>query len=235
MSDTPAAVAFTRRAAYVRPADALVVADVHLGRDRQSDVQLPLGEFEDVLDRLAGAIDRFDPGEVVVAGDLLHSFGHLPEGVADAVDALRGTVADSGAALVVTPGNHDTILGEAFDGPTPAEHRLDDETVVCHGHDRPECDAPRYVLGHDHPAITIEGCKHPCFLYGEGTFRGADVLVLPAFSRLARGAVVDGMRGDDFASPVLAGGAGDYRPVVYDADAGEALAFPRLVELREYL
>lgn len=235
MTDPPADVAFTRRGAYVEPADALVVADVHLGRDEQSDVQLPLGERADVLDRLGAALDRFDPSEVVVAGDLLHSFGHLPDGVADAVDAFAVAVTDVGADLVVTPGNHDTVLDAAFDGPTPAEHRLDDGTVVCHGHERPAADADRYVLGHDHPAITIEGRKHPCFLHGEGAFGGADVLVLPAFNRLARGVVVEGRYGDDFMSPVLAGGVGAYRPVVYDEDAGEALAFPALSGLREHL
>lgn len=228
-------VTVTRRAAYLRPADALLVADVHLGRDRESDVQLPLGEREDVLDRLADAIDRFEPAEVVVAGDLLHSFGSLPDGVADSVDGFERIVAEASATLVVTPGNHDTVIDEAFDGDTTDEHRLDDGTVVCHGHEPPDAEADRYVLGHDHPAITIEGRKHPCFLYGEAAYGNADVLVLPAFNRLTRGAVVDGMHGDDFMSPVLSSGAGDYRPIVFDEDAEDALAFPPLSHLREYL
>lgn len=235
VTDPPEDVAFTRRAAYLRPADALLLADVHLGRDRQSDVQLPLGEREDILERLASAIDRFEPAEVVVAGDLLHSFGHLPDDVADAVEDLERLVSGAGATLAVTPGNHDTVLEGAFEGEMADERRLDDGTVVCHGHEHPDAGADRYVLGHDHPAITIEGRKHPCFLYGEDVLADSDVLVLPAFNRLARGAVVDGMHGDDFMSPVLAGGAGDYRPVVFDEDAEQALAFPRLSRLRDYL
>ena len=232
---SPPDIAFDRRVAYVEPADALVLADVHLGRDRTSDVQAPLGEREDVVDRLSVALDRFAPGEVVVAGDLLHSFGSVPESVADAVVAFGDAAADAGARLVVTPGNHDAMLGAAFDGPTPDEHRLADGTVVCHGHERPTADADRYVLGHDHPAITIEGRRHPCFLYGEGVFDGSDVLVLPAFSRLARGCLVNGMRGSDALSPVLSDGLRDYRPVVYDDGAGESLAFPPLGDLREHL
>jgi putative SbcD/Mre11-related phosphoesterase len=235
VTDPPADVEFTRRAAYLCAADALVVADIHLGRDQQSDVQLPLGEREDVLERFGAALDRFGPDEVVVAGDLLHSFRYLPDEVAEALDAIAALVADAGADLVVTPGNHDTVLGGAFDGRTAPEHRLDDGTVVCHGHEFPDVDADRYVLGHDHPAITIEGRKHPCFLYGPGVLDDAAVLVLPAFNRLARGAVVDGMHGDDFMSPVLAEGAGDYRPIVFDEDADEALAFPSLSRLREHL
>lgn len=233
--EPPADVAFARRAAYVEPADALLVADLHVGRDRQSDVQLPLDERGDVLERLRAALERFGPREVVVAGDLLHSFGHLPGGVAETLDVLAGAVEDACADLVVTRGNHDGLVPDAVDAHTPDEHRLTDGTLVCHGHERPEGTAERYVVGHDHPAITIEGRKHPCFLYGEGAFRGGDVLVLPAFSRLARGTAVDGMTAPDFMSPVTAAAAGTYRPVVYDADAGEALAFPPLAALREHL
>jgi putative SbcD/Mre11-related phosphoesterase len=232
--DLPRDLAFARRCLYVEPADALVLADVHLGRDRASAVQLPLGERADVLERLGAALDRFEPGEVVVAGDLLHSYGRVPDGVEDSVDELWAAVETAGAELVVTPGNHDGVLDAVFDGPAPAEHVLDDGTVVCHGHERPEPGAPRYVLGHDHPAVTIEGRRHPCFLYGEATVGDGDVVVLPAFSRLARGVSVGGHR-DGFLSPVLSGGAGDYRPVVYEDDAGEALAFPPLSELREHL
>lgn len=234
MADTPQDVAFARRAAYLEPADALVLADVHLGRDRGSAVELPLGERDDVLDRLGGLLDRFTPATVVVAGDLLHSFDHLPDGVAEAVASFRKVVEAAGADLVVTPGNHDGLLGTAFDGTTPEEHRLADGTLVCHGHERPSGSAPRYVVGHDHPALEVEGRRHPCFLYGEGAFRDGDVLVLPAFSRLARGVDVGAARGG-FMSPLLAGGAGGFSPVVYDDDAGEALAFPPLSALREHL
>jgi len=234
VADPPPDVSFARRAAYLEPGDALVLADVHLGRDRGSAVEFPLGERDDVLDRLGGLLDRFAPATVVVAGDLLHSFDRLPAGAADAVASLRGAVEAAGADLVVTPGNHDGLLAETFDGATPDEHRLADGTLVCHGHEPPSGSAPRYVVGHDHPALAVEGRRHPCFLHGEGAFRGGDVLVLPAFSRLARGVDVGAARGG-FMSPLLAGGAGTVRPVVYDDDAGEALAFPPLSALREHL
>jgi metallophosphoesterase superfamily enzyme len=240
VSETPADVAFARRAAYLREPDALVVADVHLGRGRESRVEFPVEAHRDAEQRLTGAIDRFDPETVVVAGDLLHSFDRLPPTVADAAADLAAAVADAGADLVVTPGNHDARLSTALADtgaavPTPSAHRLGDGTVVGHGHEAPPPGAQRYVVGHDHPAITIEGQRHPCFLYGDGTYRGADVLVLPAFDPLARGVAVDGVAGADLLSPVLSGGVDDYRPIVYDHEAGEALAFPPLKNLREHL
>ena len=235
MSRPVADVAFARRAVYLQSADALVLADVHLGRAEDSNVQFPVGEREDVLDRLEALLERFEPGTVVVAGDLLHSFGQFPPAVADAVGAVERTVREAGADLVVTPGNHDALLPKVFDGPAPAEHRLSDGTVVCHGHERPETEADRYVFGHDHPAIEIEGKRHPCFLYGEDVYRGADVLVVPAFTRLARGVAINGTYGSDLMSPVLARGIEAYRPLVYDENAEETLAFPPLGEFRGML
>lgn len=237
MADLPAS--FTRRAAYLPAADALAVADVHLGRARESNVDFPLGEREDVRERLLVAVDRFEPATVVVAGDLLHAFDRVPPAVVEAAEGLASAIDATGATLVVTPGNHDTgiasVLGDRPDVTLSETYRLPDGTVVAHGHEPPTAGADRYVIGHDHPAITIEGRKHPCFLHGAGAYRGADVLVLPAFNRFARGAAVEGMAGQDFLSPVLTDGIEAYRPVVFDEGAGEALAFPPMGELREHL
>ena len=235
MSGPVADVVFARRAAYLESADTLVLADLHLGRAEDSNVQFPVGEREDVLDRLGTLLERFAPETVVVAGDLLHAFGRFSPSVAESVGTVERLVADAGAAFVVTPGNHDALIEKVFDGPTPAEHRLPDGTVVYHGHERPEKTAGRYVFGHDHPAIEIEGKRHPCFLYGEGVYRSADVLVLPAFTRLARGVAVNGAYGSDLMSPVLTRGIETYRPLVYDADTEETLAFPPLTQFREML
>jgi metallophosphoesterase superfamily enzyme len=91
-----------------------------------------------------------------------------------------------------------------------------------------------YVVGHDHPAITIEGQKRPCFLSGEGVYRGADLLMLPAFSRVASGVAVNGMRARDFQSPLVRD-ADALRPIVWDSVAEEALRFPPLGRFRRLL
>lgn len=228
-------VEFAARAAYLSSPDALVLADLHAGRDRTSNVTVPLGERRDLRERLAALLDRFSPGTVVFAGDVLHAFSHLPDEAAETVADLGALVAARGADLVHVRGNHDTRL-DAVAEPVD-EHRLADGTVVCHGHEAPGADAPRYVVGHDHPAIVIEGRKRPCALYGPGTYRGADVLVLPAFTRLAAGVTVNRMRTRDFDSPLVREGTGidGFRPLVYDPDADETLEFPPLGEFRRLL
>lgn len=219
------------RAVFFPEHEVLVVADVHLGRAAASNVEAPLGERDDRSERLAALCAHFDPEEVVIAGDLLHVFSTVPRGVARSVRALRETVRDAGARAVVTPGNHDGLLDEVWDGPVVEEYRLGD-WVVCHGHEAPETNAAGYVIGHDHPTIEIEGQRHPCFLTATGTYQGADLLMLPAFTRLAPGVSVNRMRASEFASPLVTD-ADALRPVVADGD--EPLTFPPLGAFRRLL
>ena len=229
-----AALAFADRAVLVD--DTLVVADLHLGKDSRSSVEFSLGERADLVGRLEALVDRFAPAEVVFAGDVLHAFSSVPDDVPATLDALETVVADADARLVVTPGNHDTMLDTVYGGSTDDEYVLDDGTVVCHGHAAPETDAPRYVVGHDHPKISIEGDTWPCYLLGEGVYHGADVLVLPAFTRLASGVAVNGRygRGTLERSPFVTD-VDRFRPVVRDEAGDETRTFPPLGDFRRLL
>ena len=220
------------RAAYLPRADALVLADLHLGRGAASGVEFPLREPDALSDRLGALLDAFEPGDVVLAGDVLHSFSRLPVVVEDVFDAIVGRVRESGAALTVLEGNHDTLLGELVE--STDEQRLDDGTIVCHGHEEPEGDAPRYVIGHDHPAIVIEGRRHPCYLYGREAFRGADVFCLPAFDEYAAGTALNGSSPGDVMSPMLAR-LDVFKPIVRDDEGNETFVFPPLGEFRTLL
>ncbi|MFA9415056.1 metallophosphoesterase [Natrinema sp. HArc-T2] len=223
------------RAVFVPAAETLVLADVHLGKAAASSVDAPIDDGADIRERLERLLTETDPKTVVIAGDLLHSFARLPRGVEHDLDRLLETVDAAGAEVVVTPGNHDTILETAFDGETALEYELaDGETVACHGHERPKTTADRYIVGHDHPALSIEGRKRPCVLYGPDTYEGADVLVLPAFTRLAAGTTVNQLAGRDFQTPLVRLSDGFY-PAVWDDSSGEALWFPPLEKLRKLL
>lgn len=216
------------RAVLLPGADALVLADLHLGRGEEAAVALPL--TGSVVERLTGLVSRLEPTTVVLAGDVVHSFAGPSAAVVEAFEALRGAVGN--ARLRVVSGNHDTRLGELCD---PVEcQRLTDGTVVCHGHEDPGVAADRYVIGHDHPAIEIEGKRRPCYLYGEAVYRGADVIALPAFNPLARGTTVNRLRNGDPASPFLAD-LGAFSPVVRDSEVEETYVFPALSASRAYL
>ena len=248
-------VSFAERAVYLSDADAIVVADLHAGRGEASAVSLPLGERADLVDRLGALLDRFEPATVVVAGDAVHTFDRVTDRARGTLNALRDACDARGAALELVAGNHDAALADAWDGPVREELALGGSgdrgadvgdaprTVVCHGHEEPSATADRYVIGHVHPTIEIEGDRRPCVLRGDGAYRGADLLVLPAFTRLAPGVAVNGMGSDAFDSPLVTD-ADRLAPVVIDAppdgadggsEGGEPLRFPPLGEFRRLL
>lgn len=234
MDDGPEAgqdVTFVDRAVLVE--ETLVLADLHLGKAPASNLQLPVGDTTDIVERFRDVLATHDPGEVVIAGDLLHSFQTIPRTVEDAVTSLSSAAREAGARLVVTPGNHDTMLDAVWSGPTETAYRVG-ETVITHGHDPPNVEAERYIVGHDHPTLTIEGQRRPCYLAADDAYEGADVVMLPAFNRLLRGVEVNEMSTSDFMSPLVTD-ADAFAPVVLDEAAGETLTFPPLGDFRHRL
>ena len=222
------------RGAYLPEADALVCADLHLGRDATANVELPLGEQERLPERLSALVARFEPAEVVLAGDLLDAFNRVPEEAARALRAVENTIASADAEVVVVEGNHDSLLDDVVSGPVHSEYRLRDGTLVSHGHEHPDGEADLHVIGHDHPAIEIEQRRQPCYLFGPEQYRGGDLLVLPAFNQLAPGTVVNGATAADRPSPMIEQ-LGRFRPAVWDPDADETLWFPALDGLQAML
>ncbi|MFW6383773.1 MAG: metallophosphoesterase [Halodesulfurarchaeum sp.] len=225
-------LAIRDRAAWHERTGTLLLADLHLGRVRRSPIELPLGERRDLLDRLNGHIEAVGPERVVIVGDLLCGFGHLPHGVSRSVQEIRETVEEAGARFTVVAGNHDGALDEVPGTEEETAIELDPNTIVHHGHEVPATSADRYVIGHEHPAITIEGDRRPCFLRCPDQYDGANVFVLPAFSRVAPGTPVNGLGADDVMSPLIVD-IEACRPVVPTAE--EPLPFPALGELRAHL
>lgn len=234
MTDVDVPFIFRDRSLYLPTARALVVADLHFGRAATSRVDAPVDDAGDVIARLETLLEAFSPETVAVAGDLLHSFFRVPRGVEEAVGELVATVEDADATLVVTPGNHDGTLETVYNGRATQECRLEDGTVVLHGHEPPTETATRYVVGHDHPTLSVDGRKHPCLLYGPEAYEGSDVVVLPAFTRLVSGSTVNRMSGDDFLTP-LVDDPDAFHPAIRDKARGETLWFPPLGECRRLL
>ncbi|MFB6177675.1 MAG: metallophosphoesterase [Halobaculum sp.] len=127
--------AFRDRAVYLSDGDALVLADLHVGRGEASDVEFPLGEADDLRDRLEALLARYEPREVVFAGDVLHQFSRVSDRVVRSVEALTDTCRTAGARPVFVAGNHDTRLDACWNGPIHDGYRIErtdatDESVT---------------------------------------------------------------------------------------------------------
>ncbi|WP_251330056.1 metallophosphoesterase [Haloplanus pelagicus] len=234
------------RAVYLPATSTLVVADLHVGRAAASNVGLLLDERADLRDRLGAILAATNPETVVFAGDVLHRFGAPRPRTVGTVRALAGRVRAAGARPVAVAGNHDGGLDDAWPGTVHDAYRLSDGTVVCHGHARPETDGERYVCGHVHPSLTVEGRKRDCFLRTAAGYRDRPVLVVPAFSTLAAGVRIERRAGVD--SPLVTdldtlrpgvieeapSTAGDRTTAGGDGPSG-SLWFPPLGDLRPHL
>lgn len=218
------------RTAYLPAAATLVVSDLHVGWAAASNAGPLLDERADCRERLAAAVAATAPETVVLAGDLLHRFGTSRPRAVGTLRTLAGLIRAAGARPVAVAGNHDGGLTGAWPGPVHDAYRLSDGTVVCHGHEVPETDAERYVCGHVHPALTVEGDKRDCFLWTDSGYADRPTLVLPAFSTGAAGVRVE--RRDGVDSPLVPS-LDTVRPGV--VVEGETLWFPRLADLRPHL
>ncbi|WP_435069933.1 metallophosphoesterase [Haloplanus sp. C73] len=207
------------RAAYLPAASTLVVADLHVGQGAGTP-----------SDRLVTAVEATSPDTVVFAGDILDRFGAPSARSVETVRALASAVRAADARPVAVAGNHDGGLADAWPGPVHDAYRLDDSTLVCHGHEAPDADAERYVCGHVHPALSVEGDKWDCFLWTPSGYRDRPTLVVPAFSSAASGLRVEGREAVD--SPLVSD-LDSVRPGV--VDGAETRWFPRLEALRSRL
>ncbi|MFM7134408.1 MAG: ligase-associated DNA damage response endonuclease PdeM [Planctomycetota bacterium] len=179
------------RAAFLRGARALVVADLHVGKSesyRRFGVPSVDGVDEESMVRLSRAAMRAGAKVIVVVGDLTHSADGIGE-----VELARFAEFRERCALPIrlVEGNHDrgvrTLppewcvdrVGEAFalDG-----MRFRHEPV-----ERAPVDGAWTFSGHLHPMISVargpRGVEAPAFVVD----RARRSVVLPAFSKFARG------------------------------------------------
>lgn len=237
MSVRPASAAdlrFHDLAVYLSAADAVVLGDLHIGRESSSRVAAPISDADDIAGRLNALLQEYEPATVVFAGDLLHSFAELPMTARRTVEQLCDDCADADADAIAVAGNHDDRLADCWPGTVESATTLSDGTVVCHGHEKPDSRGDRYIIGHDHPALAIEGVRRPCYLFGDDQYRGSDLLVLPAFTHLAGGVEINRRQASDLQSPLVAE-LSTMQPVVWDDDGAEALWFPPLESIRHRL
>lgn len=203
-----------RRAVWLEEERALLVADLHLGyawSHRQQGNLLPIAGTEDTLDRLQALAAEYQPSEIIVLGDIIHT-AVTEEAVLADLRRLHDLA--GGVPVRLITGNHDAQLASmlelaGLDAPLH-EDIVFDGHLLLHGHGSDDRDADfrcreaarrggRVILGHEHPAITLSDgvattVRCPCFLVGD------DILVLPAFSPWSAGTNV---RHGVFLSPFI--------------------------------
>lgn len=234
-------------ALYVPSIDAVVVADLHLGLESlmaKAGTYMPKFQLSEIEEDLDAIIEEVEPETLIVAGDIKHEFSETSHGEREEVQELVGFLSDRVDEILLVKGNHDNYLHYAVEDAGNvelADRFLRDGILFVHGHELVEdletLDAEAVVMGHEHPALTLRDEigveeKLPCFLYGTMD-DGRDLVVLPAFSKLAEGSQVNRVDVDDLLSPILKRkiDIGTMKAVGVDREAG-LLEFPEVGKLR---
>lgn len=224
---------FSDRSVFLPETATLVIADLHLGRGVTPDISFPIESFHDDTDRLSSLLSMHSPDTLVIAGDIIHSFSSVPITVKEQLVDLEESIQNTGTELVYVRGNHDTILEHHTDIPV-IDYFCPESTdiIIAHGHELPDSDASCHIIGHEHPAMQIEGNKYPCFLQGPAGEPTTKVLIVPAFTDMAQGTTVNSTREYVPTVPVVTD-PGALRPVIYHADNDELFRFPSLSTLKQ--
>lgn len=164
-------------AAYWVEQDAILLADVHLGKSahfRKHGMAIPSQADDMEYDKLNEIIALFKPARIWFLGDLFHSYVNAEWHFFEQWTRMQEL------DIMLVLGNHDVIARERFENigmrTTQALHMGD--IVLTH---HPEEIAGKYnIAGHIHPAVKLKGAgkqrlKLACF------FEQSTGLILPAF------------------------------------------------------
>lgn len=157
--------------------DALLLADVHLGKSahfRKNGMAVPAQADDAEYDKLNELIAFFKPSRLWFLGDLFHSYINAEW------HFFEQWVRMQELEIVLIMGNHDVIARTQFDKlGIRTVNALHMGTLVLTHH--PEEIVGKFnIAGHIHPAVTLKGTgrqrlKLPCF------FAKPTGLILPAF------------------------------------------------------
>lgn len=172
---------------YVSTWNALLVADLHLGKEttfRRQGLAVPEGATDATLKRLTKMVHEKRPQDVWILGDLFHARSSLSAGVVRQFEAFLAAHPDVQFRLV--RGNHDLHYQS-----WPRDWKLEtvappvtiNRVALAHYPGERPAEADMLICGHLHPAVRLqpqaglEG-RQACF-----ALQPSGDLVLPALGR----------------------------------------------------
>jgi hypothetical protein len=176
-------VADVSGALYWPAEDALIVADLHLEKGSAyaaRGLMLPPYDTGATLERLAIALDEFEPSTVICLGDNLHDSAACARMGAEDRETLA--ILQEDREWLWLTGNHDPVIPDELGGRVFSEIEV---SGIAFRHEPQTSPVTHEIAGHMHPAARVSYHGHvirrPCFV-GNG-----NRLVLPAFGTYTGG------------------------------------------------
>lgn len=191
----------TDRTMFWEEEKTLIVSDLHFGKTghfRKSGIAVPSAIYKEDLQRLIVQIQYFQPGELIIVGDMFHSSANKELEL-----FLKWRSDLSGINIRLVRGNHDILREDWYAGAgiqlslqTHSRrqfhfiHDISDQLEKKEGYIANERGKSSYFFsGHMHPGIRIQGAGRqslcfPCFYFNK------KYAILPAFSRFTGVAMI---------------------------------------------
>lgn len=161
------------RCIYWQEQEALLIADLHLGKARhfrRSGIAVPLAVADANLDKLISVIWDFQPKRVLFLGDLFHSeFNRQWMEFCELLDQF------SGVSFELIAGNHDILDPSFYEQAGLKVHlnglQLKPFLLTHHPLEDFSGEEGYNLAGHIHPGVRLHGngrqrLKLPCFFFG---------------------------------------------------------------------
>jgi len=231
---------------YLPKIRSLVIADLHLGVELAlfgEGTYMPIDQYQIMQNSIINLIEKYNPESLIINGDFKHEFARPSRQEWYELKALSKVLSDYGVELELVRGNHDNYLKTILareDKTLREPYYLYSDYLFVHGHqslseifDTSLPEVSWVILAHEHPAIELRdssGGKHKFRCYLKGTWGDYNLLVLPAYSPIASGSIINKLNGARILSPILKDvKLEEFKPLI--VDKGELLKFPKLKQL----
>lgn len=231
----------SRPVLYIKSADSLVVADIHLGYEDALASQglfLPKTQLRKALKVIKDSRDRTSARRLIINGDIKHAFDRLTRQERVEVENLLSEALDAGfKEIIFIRGNHDNYVTPILRnyGVTIIDDILDigSGVVLTHGHLDLDIGSDYIIIGHEHPAVQLDtGGYREKFkaLLLIPTIKDSLIIVIPALGEYQVGNTITLDRGS-YLSPITRnlGVIEDSIPIIVD----QRLGVQPLIRLRE--
>jgi putative SbcD/Mre11-related phosphoesterase len=223
--------------------DMLVISDLHLGLEGSMTSKgsyVPRFQLKDIKEEIEDLQEKTEADRILVNGDLKNQYSTSYTEKQE-LDEFLSFLQKEFEEVILIKGNHDTILDNTAEkhGLELEEYHLEHEILFTHGHmsmdNFEDLEYETVVIGHEHPALALTddvGVKEKvsCVLYGE-LKNGRNIVVLPAYSKIANGSEVNNMPRQEFLCPVLReNGVGDLEATVLSREGG-VFEFPEVSKI----
>lgn len=227
-------------ALYHPELDLIVVSDLHLGLEAAVSYDgnyVPQFQLEEIKEDIRTLKKETDADRVLLNGDLKHEFKYTRFSEKDEIKEFFRLLKTMFKEIIVVKGNHDTFLDDVVTEESLVDSHQEEGILFIHGNKALKSEEyETLVIGHEHPALELEDEigiteKFDCFLYGQMK-NGRNIIVMPAFSKMAGGSAVNVMPKKDLLSPVLRNEVevSNLKSIAVDKEAG-LFEFPSLKKI----